>query len=86
MPRKVKPEDATVTYTFKEVIDQINAKFDKIDAKFDKIDDKFDKIDARFEHIDVKFDHIDVKFNWLTGLLFAVLLSCVATLITVILK
>ena len=69
MPKQVKPEDATVTYTFKEVIDQINAKFQNIDAKFD--------------HIETKFDS---KFNWLTGLLFAVLLSCVATLITVILK
>ena len=38
MPAKktseVKPETATVTYTFKEVIDNINAKFDKIDFKF----------------------------------------------------
>ena len=36
----IKPEDVTVTYTFKEVIDQINNKFDKIDAKFDKIEAK----------------------------------------------
>ena len=63
--KQVKPEDATVTYTFKEVIDRIESKFDCIN---------------------IKFDRIDTKSNWLTGILFAVLLSVIATLITVILK
>ena len=69
-------EEQTVTYTLKEVVDQMNQRFDKIDQK---IESQVAELRASISKLD---DKINSNFKWLLGIVFGSFIATMGMLVT----
>ena len=87
--RPVADEQTTATYTLKEVVEMMNARFDRFENKFDKLENKFDKLENKMDKLENKMDKqfdrlenkMDSNFKWALSLILGSWLTIMLTLL-----